>query len=111
MPRPTLTTAQAEAVDWAIDYLADVWLDGEADERDPDGIVPRPIVLPRLQGKALDITGVHGSVLNDLRNHLREVQADAAADYGRSSVAACNAWARVCAAMTPQQVQQLEADI
>jgi hypothetical protein len=71
MPPATLTAAQAEAVDWAIDYLADVWLDGEAYERDPDGIVPRPIALPRLQGRDLDITGVHGSVLNDLRNPTR----------------------------------------
>ena len=105
-----LTAAQADAVDWAVEGLHDYWLD-EIEEADPDGEVPRPVVLPTLKGKSLSIAGVHGSVLDDLMYRLKEQGDDVAGDYapfGANNVAGRNAWKKVSSAMTPTQIAQLE---
>ena len=92
-----LTTAQHEAVEWALDAMQDYWLD-EIEEADPDGEVPRPVVLPALRGRALDIENVHGSVLADLKYRLTEQRNDLMEDlapWGANNRAGRNAWGKI----------------
>ena len=92
-----LTPAQFEAVEWALDAMLDYWLD-EVDEADPDGEVPRPVVLPTLKGKTLDVENVHESVLHDLRYRLTEHRDDFMenwAPWGANNTAGWNAWKKI----------------
>ena len=95
-----LTPAQAEWALWALDAMAEYWAD-EIDEADPNGAVPRPVVLPTLRGRRLTLLGVHPDVMGDLHYRLIE-QAPDVAEMAETEQArrggcdaAANAW--VCA--------------
>jgi hypothetical protein len=102
----TLTAAQVEAVDWALDGMFDYW-DECADENDPRGLIPRPVLLPRLIGKSLHIANVHGSVIDDLMQRICLQLDDVAEDEGRTNRAGWNAWEKIKKALSPEQLHQL----
>jgi hypothetical protein len=107
----TLTPRQADAVDWALDPMSEFWDDDNIDEVDPKGEIPRPVVLPELQGRALDITGVHGGVLHDLRYRIGEQLDDIEDDNGNQNRAGWNAWEKIRGEMSGEQIQELNQAI
>ena len=105
-----VTAKQADAIEWALEVMEEYW-DDEADEADPEQVVPRPVALPRLTGRTVDIADVHGSVLHDLRYRIVDQLGDIQDDNMQRNTAGENAWLRVRDAASDQQRAEMNASL